>query len=138
MIPVFCIFLHFSQLSFRNQLHIIIFSSSSKIPAFFIFCMFSCFCEYIHYIQIGAKCSKNLHFCAFWGSLVFPYAYIIFTSLQMITAFFNFFRFPLSDVLQLCIIIFPKYQNDTKIPSFLLFSAVTPYLMWEEPTVQLS
>ena len=128
MIPVFCIFLHFSQLSFKNQLHIIIFSSSSNIPTFFIFCMFSCFCEYIHYILRGAKCSNNLHFCAFWGSLVFPYAYIIFTSLQMITAFFNFFS---SSFLMFWsrYHYIPQVPKWYQIPSFLLFSAVTPYLM---------
>ena len=50
--------------------------------------------------------------------------------------FCNFFAF--SDVFGVYIIIFMNGQN---VPTFCIFehfSAVTPYLMWEEPTVQKS
>ena len=50
--------------------------------------------------------------------------------------FCNFFAF--SDVLQLHIIIFMEEPNDTRNLHFEHFSAVTPYLMWEEPMVQKS
>ena len=57
----------------------------------------------------------------------------------MIPDFCNFLQFfAFSDVLQLHIIIFMEEPNVPIICISEHFSAVTPYLMWEEPTVQKS